>query len=209
MQIISHRGYWKTPEEKNLKTAFDRSFSLGFGTETDFRDLGGQLVISHDPPASSAMPADDFFACVASYDQTLYVAINIKADGLQNLVVDALTRHRLTNCFVFDMSVPDAVQWLQTEIPVYTRHSDVETEPAIYGQAAGVWLDAFQEDWWDLNVISRHLEKNKKVAVVSPELHGRAHTEVWAMLRSSSLGRSDDIILCTDYPEEAREFFGS
>ena len=27
-----------------------RSFDLGFGTETDVRDRGGELVISHDPP---------------------------------------------------------------------------------------------------------------------------------------------------------------
>ncbi|HDG1702299.1 TPA: hypothetical protein PFE33_004667, partial [Kluyvera ascorbata] len=34
--------------EKNTQTAFERSFSLGFGTETDIRDFGGELVISHD-----------------------------------------------------------------------------------------------------------------------------------------------------------------
>ena len=39
MMILSHRGYWK---EKNLPIAFERSFSLGFGTETDYK---GELVI--------------------------------------------------------------------------------------------------------------------------------------------------------------------
>ena len=39
MQVISHRGYWKAASEKNTQTAFKRSFSLGYGTETDVRDL--------------------------------------------------------------------------------------------------------------------------------------------------------------------------
>ncbi|MEL6681407.1 MAG: hypothetical protein AAFQ09_02035, partial [Pseudomonadota bacterium] len=65
MIVISHRGYWKTAEEKNTKTAFERSFSLGYGTETDFRDLDRQLVIAHDPPQAGAMPADEMFGLVA------------------------------------------------------------------------------------------------------------------------------------------------
>ena len=55
MKILSHRGYWKTAEEKNTATAMHRSFSLGFGTETDVRDYNGKLVISHDIPDSSAI----------------------------------------------------------------------------------------------------------------------------------------------------------
>ena len=54
IEVISHRGYWKTPEERNAPVAFERSFSLGFGTETDVRDCVrdgvSELVISHDIP---------------------------------------------------------------------------------------------------------------------------------------------------------------
>ena len=50
MKILSHRGYWNNLTEKNSKSAFRRSFQLGFGTETDVRDLNGELVISHDMP---------------------------------------------------------------------------------------------------------------------------------------------------------------
>ena len=48
MIILSHRGYWKDVNEKNQQVSFERSFSLGFGTETDIRDYKGELVISHD-----------------------------------------------------------------------------------------------------------------------------------------------------------------
>lgn len=207
MLTISHRGYWKTAEEKNTAVAFDRSFLLGFGTETDLRDLGGQLVIAHDPPLSGAMPADDMFSQVAAHDPALPMALNIKADGLQTLVCDAVERHGLTGCFVFDMAVPDAVQWLKTGIAVFTRHSDIETTPAFYEQADGVWLDAFGNDWWDMDVVAAHLNAGKQVAVVSPELHARDYTAVWSMMKESTICQSNDIILCTDIPETAKEFF--
>lgn len=48
MIVLSHRGYWKNSLEKNKFVAFERSFSMGFGTETDIRDFNGELVISHD-----------------------------------------------------------------------------------------------------------------------------------------------------------------
>ena len=35
--ILSHRGYWLQTEEKNSRKAFERSFFMGFGTETDIR----------------------------------------------------------------------------------------------------------------------------------------------------------------------------
>jgi hypothetical protein len=209
MIIISHRGYWKTAEEKNTAIAFDRSFSLGYGTETDLRDLDGQLVVAHDPPTMGAMSAEDMFSQVAAHDTHLPLALNIKADGLQEMVSDAVKRHGLTGCFVFDMAVPDAMQWLKTDIAVFTRHSDVEEVPALYDQAVGIWLDAFQSDWWDMKTVAAHLEAGKRVAIVSPELHGRSHAAIWTMMQDSAICQSDDIILCTDIPETAKEFFES
>ena len=62
------------------------------------------------------MPTDDMFAQVAAHDPGLPMALNIKADGLPTMVSKAVTRHGLTGCFVFDMAVPDAMQWLKTDI---------------------------------------------------------------------------------------------
>ena len=64
MEILSHRGYWKTVTEKNTIIAFKRSFNLGFGTETDIRDLNGNLVISHDMPSTemkNLVTVEEFF----------------------------------------------------------------------------------------------------------------------------------------------------
>jgi glycerophosphoryl diester phosphodiesterase len=55
-----------TESEQNTEAAFRRALENGFGIETDFRDCGGSLVVSHDPALSGSPPvkltADDFFA---------------------------------------------------------------------------------------------------------------------------------------------------
>lgn len=61
MEIISHRGYWKCKNEKNTKIAFNRSFNMGYGIETDIRDFRGELVISHDIATSESLQLNDFF----------------------------------------------------------------------------------------------------------------------------------------------------
>lgn len=208
MIILSHRGYWKTPGEKNSADAFHRSFSLGFGTETDLRDAAGGLVVSHDPPGSEAMSAGEMLGIHRRYDSALPLALNIKADGLQRLVKEALAEHCPADAFVFDMSVPDTIQWVKAGIPVFTRHSDVEPEPVLYQQSAGVWLDGFHSDWWGAETVQRHLDRGKRVCIVSPELHGRDHRPVWDQLLMQSVSRSHAVMLCTDFPEKAREIFG-
>ncbi len=207
MLILSHRGYWLTPQEKNTPRAFARSFHLGFGTELDLRDLAGRLVVSHDPPGANALPAEVLFGIHDGIDPQLPLALNIKADGVQQLLLPIVGDGTLRNVFLFDMSVPDAVQWLRTPLPVFTRHSDVEREPAFYDQAAGVWLDGFRSDWWDASVIARHVDAGKKVCIVSPELHGREHRKVWERLAAGGFGAESRVMLCTDHPVEARGAF--
>lgn len=208
MKIISHRGYWLAPHEKNTLPAFERSFSAGFGTETDFRDLNGSLVISHDPAAAEALPAATVFGLLARVNASLPLAINIKADGLQRLVQAALEASGITNYFLFDMSVPDAVQSIKAGLKTYTRHSDVETTPVLYEEAAGVWMDAFRDDTWiTTERIQEHLERGKEVCLMSPELHRRPHEEFWRRLANSRIARDERVTLCTDLPVQAQAFF--
>lgn len=206
MRIISHRGYWKTVEEKNAMTAFERSFSAGYGTETDLRDLNGELVVSHDPAREGCITARQLFDVHAAHDTKLPLALNIKADGLQAMLADELERAQPGEVFVFDMSIPDTLQWLRQGVPVYVRHSDVEPEPLLYDEAAGVWLDAFKSDWWGVDVVHRHVDAGKTVCIVSPDLHRREHRAVWDLLAAdAAISASDQVVLCTDFPDDAKE----
>ena len=109
MKILSHRGCWKNANEKNTNKAFQRSFAMGFGTETDVRDFNQSLVISHDIATGLEMNFTAFLD-IASSDQhniPLTLALNVKADGLAIQISKALEPHPKLDFFVFDMSVPD------------------------------------------------------------------------------------------------------
>jgi len=207
MIILSHRGYWKDQNEKNQAIAFNRSFSLGFGTETDFRDFQGQLVISHDIADANCVTADAFFRGYKQFNLSLPLALNIKADGLQRQLKILLDQYQISNYFVFDMSIPDTIGYLKEGLNVFTRQSEYEQSLAFYKQAKGVWMDGFESEWMRESDIELHLNAGKKVCLVSPDLHKRPYESFWNMLKSSQFIHNDQVMLCTDYPEQAREFF--
>jgi hypothetical protein len=112
------------------------------------------------------------------------------------------------------MSVPDALHYLRAGLTAFTRHSEYEAEPSFYREAHGVWLDRFVDPWVDPDEIVGQLRRGKQVAVVSPELHRKPHATAWtlwrAALRASALPAAlidQNLMLCTDFPDEARAFF--
>lgn len=206
-RILSHRGCWLTGLQKNSREALARSFASGFGIETDVRDLAQELVISHDPPAGGELTLKECLALADSRSSASPVlALNIKADGLAPAVRRHLDQHPGLDAFVFDMSVPDMRSYLALNIPVFTRISEVETIPAWSDRCQGLWLDAFTGDWYGPELVAHWLEAGKRVCVVSPELHGRPHEAVWAMLRPFAAHKG--FLLCTDFPDKAVQFFG-
>ncbi len=216
MEILCHRGWWTTPEERNSTGALARALAAGHGVETDLRDHAGRVVVSHDPPGPDGEALPDLAGLLRLYAQVPHasLALNVKADGLAVLVAKVLVEAGLAmtgpgcGLYAFDASVPDTLAWLRVGVPVFTRHSDVEPEPVLYEQAIGVWLDDFgARRWWTPDVVRGHLDAGKRVAVVSPELHGRDHRDAWDALLDPALAGAENLALCTDRPAEAIEVF--
>ena len=205
MKILAHRGWWHHPAEKNTETAFRRAFENGFGVETDTRDQNGVLKIAHDMPVGDGvMDFDTFLDLYKAYARAGTIALNIKADGLQAALRAALDKAGVTDLFCFDMAVPDALGYLRQGFSTYTRHSEIEPVPPFYDRADGVWLDAFFGDWITPEVVEKHLAAGKKVALVSPELHGRDHSATWDLWRDL---RGENLAICTDLPHKAAEIW--
>lgn len=210
MEIISHRGFWLSSCEKNSKLAFQRSFENHFGTETDIRDFKGELVISHDMPTSKEVSVDDFFFIYLEQNLTSTLALNIKSDGLTKALKSKIEAFGIQNYFCFDMSIPDTIHYLNEGLHFFTRHSEYEQDLPFYQDASGIWLDSFQSNWYSNELIENHiLGNNKRVCVVSSELHGRDHIPLWNQLLEISDLSSENLILCTDMPEEALIFFNN
>lgn len=204
MIVLAHRGWWTRPEERNTEAAFERALAAGFGLELDVRDRDGRLVISHDPPVGSVPDLAALLAMFDRYGRPGPLAINIKSDGLQAPLAQMLAPLAPTDFFVFDMSIPDTLGYLRAGLPVFTRQSEHEPVPALIERAGGVWMDCFEGDWIEAAAIRAHTGAGRAVALVSPELHRRPHRAAWQAWRPAD---GPGVMLCTDHPAEAREFF--
>jgi glycerophosphoryl diester phosphodiesterase len=204
---LAHRGQWTLPAERNTLHALKRAFASGWGVELDVRDLDGDLVISHDPPRGETLALDAVIDAYVSHGCPGALAVNIKADGLGDALAQSLRSLSPSRWFAFDMSVPDTLLYARAGLPFFTRHSDVEPAPALYDRADGVWLDDFDGGFITEQRIAEHLDAGKRIAVVSPELHGRDHTAAWQEWSTWPVWGSDDVMLCTDHPAQAAEVF--
>ncbi len=206
--ILAHRGLWQRKKAKNSPAALREALRLGFGIETDIRDQGGQLVISHDPPAAAAPLFRPFLEEWLRHPALRPIlALNIKADGLGMLLRREMQQARGEDYFVFDMSPPEMLVFLQQGFPVYTRQSEYEPKPLHYDRCQGVWMDSFDQEWITPKHIAAHVKRGKKVALVSPEIHGRDPLPLWKRLKTLSEPIISSVALCTDRPKAARTFF--
>lgn len=206
MRILSHRGLWLRAEERNTETAFARAFEAGFGAEVDVRDEARALVVSHDP-ADGALPLRKVLDLHRRLGPGVPLAFNVKSCGLAEALLGMVREYGVVEHFVFDMAVPDALDYVRRGLPAFTRVSEFEREPAFYDLASGVWLDCFSDDWIGEDAIAPHLDAGKSVCLVSPELHGRPHSLVWGRWAKMSCAAHPKLSLCTDHPEDARRMF--
>ena len=226
IKIVAHRGLWAGDEElgvpavqKNSADAFRLATEHRFGIETDFRDLAGKVVISHNPPTVEAMTAEAF-AELLTPGQVVF--INVKADGLANSLTDLAKHSILGKCerYAFDMSVPDTLGYISADFPILERVSEYENIlnsasviKGVFPERSGIWLDGFHSDWYSALELEGACGAFSRIAVVSPELHGRSHQHVWEMVKKSLMkhqqtdGDSTEFLLCTDKPFEARRYF--
>ena len=211
MKIISHRGFWTSEYEKNTVAAFIRSLECGYGIETDVRDCNGELVISHDIPFQTTYLFDEFLATYCKFSEaktpSLCIAINIKSDGLQSRVKKLLDKYKIQNYFVFDMSVPDTINYIKQGVITFSRVSELENNSTLNSMANGIWLDQFYGDWYKTELIQELLDSYGQICVVSPELHNRDKDGCWEMLLQLPVNIRNRVMLCTDLPDKAKEFF--
>lgn len=205
MKILAHRGFWKTESEKNTKVAIERAINNGFGFETDYRDYGGKILISHNPPKGDEMSAEEVFKMYQAAGSQEPLALNIKADGLQDMMADLLEKYSVNNYFFFDMSVCDTVIYTDKNLNIASRISEFETEMPFYKDSATVWIDYFNSDGPTIQKVIEALKDGKIACVVSPELHKRDYHQMWEQLKP--MKGEEKLYLCTDYPDKAKEYF--
>lgn len=204
MKIISHRGFWKKASEKNSIYALKKSIEHSFGFETDLRVYKNNLVISHDVVEKELTLLTQILEELENYD--LLFAWNIKSDGLSKLITKTFEKTILEKSFFFDMSIPETLVFRDSGLNYLFRISEFESLSILAETSSGFWIDAFISDWWtEHNQLETFLNYNKKVFIVSPELHHRDYLTAWNFLKKYS--SSENLVICTDYPDKAEVYF--
>lgn len=197
-RIFAHRGFWKNKSEQNTQKAIEACVENQFSLETDLRLHNGSLVLAHSPEDLEKSPfplSEILFASM--------VALNIKQDGLLTNLFEFRDLIVRSNSFVFDGSIPEMLMYRKAGIPHALRLSEYEME--LPWSCDTVWVDGFEGDWWLEECPRREMFVNKKVILVSPEIHGRDPEATWKFVRENWQNKSFEISICTDLPEKFKE----
>lgn len=204
MKFIAHRGLWKDRSSHNTFSALKAAFDRGLGVETDVRSFCGRLYLSHDPIASLKSEVEfKAFLELASKYPGLPLFFNIKEDGLLPLLRQHTTALSKLNTIFFDMSVPELIQYAKEFPPsmLATRLSDYEPFPAALNLCEWIWVDGFSQTV-SIDVLKPLHEKGKRLAFVSPELHGRESASFFRALNETPWLNTSNFYLCTDLVEK-------
>lgn len=210
MEIICHRGFFEFKNEQNSLISFKKAFQNGFGIETDIRDYNSNLVISHEIASGNEPTLEDLFKLYRKLGNNLPLALNIKSSELQKPLKKLIDTYKIENYFLFDMTIPDAIKYLKSkDIKIYTRQSEYEIEPHLYEKSAGVWMDEFYSHWINASCIEKHIKNDKKVVLVSPELHNNERLTRWNIWKKIEQNLDCNLSICVNYPREADVYFNN
>ncbi len=205
LKLICHRGLWLKTVEQNTKISFERAIDNKFGIEMDIRDYNGKIIISHDPVNTKKVYYfNNFikdFSKRINKNQTI-LALNIKSDGLSEILKKILKKYSIKNYFVFDMSVPELIQYKKKKIKFFERFSNYEKNLVFNKSSDGIWVDNFfgQYNFPKLKV-------KKVICFVSPECHLKKHKRAMFWSRLKKFRSNTNIFLCTDFPFLAKRYF--
>ena len=143
-------------------------FDDRYGAEIDVRDFGDKLVLSHDPPDGNSPDLESFLDKIPS---ETFLSINVKSSEIELELKKILGKYGFENYFTFDHSIPSLLKSIKHNLNCAFRLSEYEKE--IIPNCNWVWLDCFEKIWYDVDFLKSLQKSHLKVALVSPELHGR------------------------------------
>lgn len=200
--IYCHRGFWaQDTKKKNTIDSIENAKKSGFSVEIDLRSDAKSFYLSHDPidlSESKKFEINNFL--------DIRLALNIKSDGLYNLIQKDADIDKFKNSFFFDGSIPEMYQYRLRGLPHALRYSEFETYCAWSTKI--IWVDGFYSDWWiddQENLIS---DSAKEYVIVSPEIHGRDPRATWDWLAQKNRVGDVSLSICTDLPINLLSYIG-
>lgn len=191
MILIRHRRNTRTELEATPRE---------FGIEVDIRSQGEDLVIHHDP----FVVGERFEDWLEAYAHATLI-LNVKEEGLEARVLAAVAAVGLEDFFFLDQSFPFLIRTAATgERRCAVRVSEYETihtALALAGKIDWVWVDCFTEFPLSGADAETLRAAGFRLCLVSPELQGRAESEIADLRRLLDERGIRAEAVCTKAPE--------
>ena len=188
MQLIAHR---KNTIEELEATPKE------YGIEMDIRSFGNRLVVHHDP----FVDAVDFEEWIKHYNHKTLI-LNVKEEGIEYRVKNIVETRGIKDYFFLDLSFPYLIKMINTgEKRVAVRFSEyesIETVMLLSGRVDWVWVDCFTKMPLS-TTIYQEISQHFNLCLVSPELQGRALSEI-SVFKQLLKNKKIDAV-CTKRPD--------
>ncbi len=174
---------------------------LSWGIEFDVHAFGKNLVIAHEPFLDGIL-----FSDFISQTKGRFLAVNIKEEGIEEIVISELKNKNISNFFLFDVTTPQVFRLGEKHSKVLAiRYSQLEKIDLLESRkfAKYLWLDTFNGAFWlDKKLIREIKNLGFNICFVSPELHrpplGNKNIFYKNLLKHENIFDEGDSI-CTKY----------
>lgn len=178
-----------------------KNIHITHGVELDLRAFGDRIVVHHDA-FSDAVDFEDWLKC---YKHS-FVVLNIKEEGIENIVRELVSKYHVHDYFMLDLSFPAMIRMIRTgekRVAIRVSHYEsVDCALSLAGKIDWVWLDLFH-DHFPIDRSQYHLlqKARYKICLVSPELHGRNRQSITTVQNYLVMNQLTMDAVCTKHPE--------
>ena len=148
-------------------------FSGVDGIEFDLRDSNKELIVQHDACQAGQPFAEFLEFCIP----TKFYIVNIKAEGIEEMAIEMLTKKGIHNFFLLDCGMPSIVRLgRKGERRLAVRFSEYEsfhTVAAVAPFVSWIWIDVFTRMPLTAAIAAEARALGLKLCLVSPGLQGQ------------------------------------
>ena len=190
MILINHRV---NSISKLLKT------SVEFGVETDLRSENKKIYLHHDP----FKKGESFEKWIKYYKHKILI-LNVKEEGLEDMVIKILKKNKIKNFFFHDQTFSTLLKnMFKTRVSIrFSEYEDLKKKNYLFKKIRWLWLDNFNQIELSKKFYNYLKNKKVKICMVSPELiKKKRQNEIKNIINNLKKNKFNLDAVCTKKPK--------
>jgi hypothetical protein len=159
------------------------------GIELDVRYHENDLILEHDPFHHHENRPEKFETLLKKWRHHGPMILNLKTEGVEEKCIDLMLKYSIQSWFFLDLSMPYLIRYvrdmekglIRSVTPEHfsvrlSHYESIHTVLCFAEKVRWVWVDCFEPDVLDLNIVQTLKKAGFKICLVSPELHNHPET---------------------------------